>query len=515
MNDCIFSLKQILFFGICLMFLTSSYAVNDRLPDPKIKAGKAKVVGQIKNYHLIAGEELPILILAVPNPVTAEMGVFRTYMYEDGSFNFEVPVECSSNIGHLTSDMFKSNVISVGLVSGETTKLEITYDEDGSIKANMVCSIGLTSGDLLEHSIILGNFLDARDTVSCYKMTPDDFSHYALEKLMVQRLRNAITDSILSENTKTFISNECKLYYLKGCLLTYHDYITLNYLNFKSKEDPAEFTPQEPNRSYFWFLKNFNLNDPQYLYNDSYSVVLQTLLKNETLNIPEIKDTPVEIWLKGVKAMIADLIGSDSDQFYDLLVANAYAKQFNNELKPLSDIQKANIRSYFKKGEIAKILFRRNETIEKLEKEMSYFKPTINPTPVVSKETLMDAIVSKYKGKVVVVDFWATWCSPCMNAMKEMREVKREMKGKDIVFVYISNISSPKKLWEEKVKIIGGEHYYLNSNEWEYIMSSFGFDGIPSYLLYDKNGFMKSNMTGYPGLDKMLNMIWELLPIVK
>jgi len=512
MKDLTVSLKSVLLIGICFLFLSAANAQNDRLPDPTIQAGIANLTGKVINFKLETGEAFPTLILYVPNPVTAEMSQFKMKLSEDGSFHFEVPVECTTTIGIIGSDKFNNNVFCVGLIPGEVTKLEISFDETGKIKANMASSLGLTSDDIINYEKMLGKFFSAGDTTRTYNMTPEDFSHFAIEKLLVKRLKKSINDSILSEKAKNYITNECRLIYLNYNLLAYRECISLNYRNFKPKAAPDNFTPQEPGRTYYSFLKDFKLSDPQNLYNYSYYDVLQTILSNKTLNIPAIKDTPVNDWLKEVKTTMAGLIGSDTGLFYDMLTANAYARQFNEELKPLSDKQKENIGSYFKNEEFTKILLKKNEAVIKLEKEKNYFKTVVNKTPAVPKEEVMNAIISKYKGKAVLVDFWATWCSPCMAAMKETREVKNEMHGKDIAFVYITNGSSPQKLWNENIKIIGGEHYYLTKEEWAYVMNSFGFSGIPSYLFYDTKGVLKNKVTAYPGSEKMLKMIGELLP---
>jgi len=512
MKNFMVSLKSVLLVGISFLFLSAVNAQNDRLPDPKIQAGIARVTGVITNFKLKKGDDLPELTLAVPSPVTAEMGIFKKKLSEDGSFDFEVPVECSINVGMIGSQLFPADAVSFGLIPGEVTKLEISYDVTGKIKAKMVSSLELTSDDLPSYFNMYVKFIEDRVMESSYTMTPEDFSRFAIEKLMVQRLKRSINDSIVSKKAKNLITNQCKLTYLKGCLLTYHDYIARNYRNFKPKGEPDNFTAQEPNRSYYAFLKDFNLNDPQYLYNDQYTEVMTTLLSNKTLNIPAIKDTPVNDWLKEVKTTMADLIGSDTGLFYDMLVANSYARQFNEELKPLSDKQRENISGYFKNEEFTKILLKKNEAVIKLEKEKNYFKTVVNKTPAVPKEEVMNAIISKYKGKAVLVDFWATWCGPCLDAMKETREVKNEMHGKDVVFVYITGVTSPQKLWEEKIKIIGGEHYYLTKEEWNYVLESFSIKGIPSYLFYDTKGALKNKVTAYPGSEKMVKMIKELLP---
>jgi len=138
----------------------------------------------------------------------------------------------------------------------------------------------------------------------------------------------------------------------------------------------------------------------------------------------------------------------------------------------------------------------------------------INETPVVAKEKLMEAILSKYKGKVVLVDFWATWCQPCMYAIKESHSLKVKFKDKKVTFVYITDISSSKELWKKTIQEIGYEHYFLNKEEMESIAFSkkYGFDGIPTYLLFDSNGELKEKFTGYPGNDKIQEEIEKLLP---
>ncbi|MDR0769299.1 MAG: redoxin family protein [Dysgonamonadaceae bacterium] len=137
-------------------------------------------------------------------------------------------------------------------------------------------------------------------------------------------------------------------------------------------------------------------------------------------------------------------------------------------------------------------------------------KAVIRQVPKVVEELVLGEIVKRYRGKIVVVDFWATWCGPCLQAFKEMAPLKESWKDKNIVFVYLTGETSPLATWNKMIPDIHGEHYRVNNNQWRYFGSSLKIEAIPTYILYDRNGKQVQRYTGYPGTETLKQVIEAL-----
>lgn len=504
----------ILFYKMISIFLLFSMLVacsdQSHLPHPSIKSGRVKVSGKIVDH--IDHREDVYVYLTIPHPITGENAQYKTKLDSTGNFLFEVDLETNLSLGSIYSDVNLFNSLLFSLEDGNDVDLKVTYDAQGYIENMELNGYSYLSDydalNGLETMDKMINYRSGRPRERLYEKDKTWFLNY-VDTILNDRLNIANNDSLLSEKMRGYLHREIKIFLYDTHVLDYETEMRQNYRNTNNRRAPDSLKIQRPTKQYYRFLRKLDLNDPQYLYSYSFPEFVEDILQNEILDIPHVLDTPIDVWLQQVKAILSDLLGFDKGLFYDILISNAYSSQFKNELKPLSDMQIKNIKDHFKGNEIEKILLNKNKEIIDFNKKR--IETVINETPKVNSEELMDTIVSKYKNKVVLVDLWATWCGPCLSAIRNFAETKNTFKEKNVIFIYITNPSSPYKLWQAKSEGIGGEHYYLSSEQWNYIMNQFKFRGIPSYLLYNKQGVLQEKMTGSPGPDEMEIMITNIL----
>ncbi len=104
--------------------------------------------------------------------------------------------------------------------------------------------------------------------------------------------------------------------------------------------------------------------------------------------------------------------------------------------------------------------------------------------------------LSDQKGKVVVIDFWATWCGPCMRSLPGMSELEKQFKNKNVVFL---GISRDQEGQEDKVKqtLEKFDIGYACGIDVDNIAADFNVRGIPCVLVIDPNGMIQSRLVGY------------------
>ena len=134
--------------------------------------------------------------------------------------------------------------------------------------------------------------------------------------------------------------------------------------------------------------------------------------------------------------------------------------------------------------------------VEENEKAEESVPDCAKEVPDVPSDKLLDAILEKYRGSVVLVDFWATWCGPCRNAHQILEPLK-EKRFKDVSFVYVTSSTSPRSKWNEMIVNIKGDHYYLTDKQLDAIYEQMETNVFPTYLVVDKDGKIIKKHIGF------------------
>jgi len=106
-----------------------------------------------------------------------------------------------------------------------------------------------------------------------------------------------------------------------------------------------------------------------------------------------------------------------------------------------------------------------------------------------SVSQIIEKIKYENKNKVIYVDCWATWCSPCRAEIPNSKELMKQLHEKDVAFVYVC-VNSEENVWKATLDEfkIGGQHYLLNKKQSSDFTKALGIQGIPYYFIMNKKG---------------------------
>jgi len=114
--------------------------------------------------------------------------------------------------------------------------------------------------------------------------------------------------------------------------------------------------------------------------------------------------------------------------------------------------------------------------------------------------------LSDFKGKTVILDFWATWCRPCVESFPAMKKAMGKYKNDNIKFLFVNTWERVEDKKTNASKFITENNYPFQVllDEQNEVVKQFNVQGIPTKFIIDKNQNVRFESIGYSGKEEEL-----------
>ena len=458
---------------------------------PELKYGEATIKGQVLDYQ--PGMPAVVRIIAF-NPLVGYDGESEAKIEADGTFSYAMPVlgtmRTVVSYGEMgvNADIFVApgQVSEVYLNIREGARKRSKFHAENASYGKLYYYQGPMENvvrEMPEANLLVMQHLGKSDTYDFGKKPLDLLEEYKQnETAKIVQAREAVLNSSLGNAMKAYLDAHISMQQITS-LLEAPSILSGKYAMANRDMEREAFST--------YYMSLYKAMPKDYMGKEMFDVLTQS----EILIMSELGNLVRQV------NRIQEMSGIGEGLFLQL---GATAKLYRGikDFSPLTDAQKEEMKLLPEACQ-QYLMAENDKLLAKIEanKKKSGFR--VNEAGEVANEDLFASIISKFRGKVLLVDFWATWCGPCRMANKEMAPMKEELKDKDIVYVYITGETSPKGTWENMIPDIHGEHFRVTDKQWAYLGNAMGIEGVPTYFVIDREGNIKYKSVGFPGVQKM------------
>jgi thiol-disulfide isomerase/thioredoxin len=140
---------------------------------------------------------------------------------------------------------------------------------------------------------------------------------------------------------------------------------------------------------------------------------------------------------------------------------------------------------------------------ERVELARATMAPPFSVTALDGRHISMDSLV----GKVVLIDFWATWCGPCREALPHIQQIVRKFQGQPLVVLSVS-LDSDEARWKDFVAKNGMTWLqYRDGGLTGRLSTQFGVNAIPATFTIDADGVLEDQHVGDANIEGKLKKL--------